>query len=82
MNEYSGLNSWIAIEAPKATTFEPVTADRGLYADWLYAKIVELGWHPFLRINLSGQFRPVDSSDWIPLSDTVPFTSRAWCGVV
>ena len=23
-----------------------VSADRGLYADWLYHKIVELGWHP------------------------------------
>ncbi|MBD2616051.1 transposase [Nostoc punctiforme FACHB-252] len=59
-----------------------VTADRGLYADWLYAKIMELGWHPFLRINLGGQFRPVDFSDWIPVSDAVPFLGSSWCGVV
>lgn len=28
-----------------------VTADRGLYADWLFQEIVAVGWHPFLRIN-------------------------------
>jgi hypothetical protein len=59
-----------------------VTADRGLYADWLYHKIVELGWHPFLRINLGGQFRLLDSHDWIALADTVPFVGSHWCGVV
>ena len=26
-----------------------VMSDRGLSAPWLYAKIVQLGWHPFLR---------------------------------
>jgi hypothetical protein len=26
-----------------------VMSDRGLYAPWLYAKIVALGWHPFMR---------------------------------
>ena len=25
-----------------------VSADRGLYADWLFQEIVALGWHPFL----------------------------------
>lgn len=28
-----------------------VAADRGLYADWLFQEIVNLDWHPFLRIN-------------------------------
>ena len=28
-----------------------VLADRGLYAGWLYRRIVRLHWHPFLRIN-------------------------------
>ena len=35
-----------------------VLADRGLYARWLYRRIVRLGWHPFLRINTGGTFRP------------------------
>ncbi|MGH8002303.1 MAG: hypothetical protein ACREPR_23455, partial [Brasilonema sp.] len=30
-----------------------VCADRVLYADWLYKMIVQVGWHPFLRINHS-----------------------------
>jgi hypothetical protein len=39
-----------------------VLADRGLYAKWLFQKIVSLGWHPFLRINLGGFFRPDGST--------------------
>src|SRR5437870_153496 len=35
-----------------------VLADRGLYAGWLFRRIVRLGWHPFLRINTGGTFRP------------------------
>jgi Transposase DDE domain len=34
-----------------------VLADRGLYARWLFKRIVRLGWHPALRINGSGTFR-------------------------
>ena len=34
-----------------------VSADRGLYADWLYEEITSLGWHPFLRINHQGQYQ-------------------------
>ena len=35
-----------------------VLADRGLYARWLFRRITRLGWHPFLRINTGGTFRP------------------------
>jgi len=35
-----------------------VLADRGLYAPWLFRRIVRVGWHPFLRINTGGSFRP------------------------
>src|SRR2546421_11449498 len=38
-----------------------VLADRGLYAGWLFRRIVRLGWHPFLRINAGGTFRPAGS---------------------
>jgi hypothetical protein len=34
-----------------------VLADRGLYAPWLFRRIVRLGWHPALRINGGGTFR-------------------------
>ena len=43
-----------------------VAADRGLYADWLFREIVNLGWHPFLRINHQGQYQIPNSSDWNP----------------
>src|SRR4029434_10573516 len=39
-----------------------VLRDRGLYARWLYRRIVRLGWHPFLRINTGGTFRPQASN--------------------
>ncbi len=44
-----------------------ISADRGLYAPWLYEEIVELGWHPFLRINhQQGQYQQSNSSSWQP----------------
>ena len=60
-----------------------VSADRGLYAHWLYEEIVELGWHPFLRINhQQGQYRPPDSSLWQPLAQVVPRTGTSWSGKI
>lgn len=59
-----------------------VSADRGLYADWLYLLIVELGWHPFLRINHQGQYRPKNSSSWQLLSTVVTHTGESWSGQV
>jgi hypothetical protein len=35
-----------------------VLADRGLWARWLFGRIVRLGWHPLLRINNGAKFRP------------------------
>jgi hypothetical protein len=37
--------------------FVLVLADRGLYARWLFRRIVRLGWHPLLRINVGGTLR-------------------------
>jgi len=48
--------------AVPATWTVIVLADRGLYARWLYRRIVRLGWHPFLRINAGGTFRPQASN--------------------
>jgi hypothetical protein len=52
-----------------------VAADRGLYADWLFQEIVDLGWHPhpFLRINHQGQYQSYDSSSWQPKSQSCFF---------
>ena len=59
-----------------------VSADRGLYADWLYQQIVELGWHPFLRINHQGQYREPDSSSWQPLASVVSGSGQSWSGKI
>jgi len=44
-----------------------VLADRGLYARWLYRRIVRLGWHPLLRVAAGGTFRPADQARYAPL---------------
>lgn len=56
-----------------------VMADRGLYARWLYRRIVRLGWHPFLRINCGGKFRPT-GQNWLPLSRLVSALGGHWAG--
>jgi len=59
-----------------------VLADRGLYAKWLYQHIVKLGWHPFLRINQQGSFRPKAAHDFRPLRDLVNEDRPDWSGSV
>jgi len=57
-----------------------VLADRGLYARWLYRRIVRLGWHPFLRVNLGGTFRPAGQDAYRPLASFTPTVGTAWAG--
>ena len=59
-----------------------VMSDRGLYAPWLYRKIVAVGWHPFMRINKQGNFRPKGEGPFRRLSTAAPEVGRAWCGQV
>src|SRR6266852_1333118 len=59
-----------------------VMSDRGLYAPWLYEHIVSLGWHPFMRINKQGHFRPLDEAKFRGLSTAAPTVGSAWCGQV
>lgn len=59
-----------------------VLADRGLYADWLFAAIQKLGWHPFLRINGNGKYRAEGSSQFLPLSQLADRVGCAWTGRV
>jgi hypothetical protein len=57
-----------------------VLADRGLYAPWLFRRITRLGWHPFLRINTGGTFRPAGAACWRPLTTFVPRPGTSWRG--
>jgi DDE family transposase len=60
--------------------FVIVRADRGLSARWLLQRIVRLGWHPLLRINTGGTFRPAKSVDYHPLRAVVPQPGTQWVG--
>jgi hypothetical protein len=60
--------------------FVIVLADRGLYARWLFQRIVRLGWHPLLRINTGGTFRPAASARYQPLRELVPPPGTQWVG--
>jgi len=60
--------------------FVIVLADRGLYARWLFRRIVRLGWHPLLRINTGGTFRPAASAHYQPLRSLVPQPGTQWVG--
>jgi len=59
-----------------------VAADRGLYAKWLFQTITRLGWHPLLRINRQGQYCPVGSTTFRPLSQVVTKGGPSWAGRV
>ena len=57
-----------------------VLADRGLYARWLFRRIVRLGWHPFLRINTGGTFQPQGQVRGVALQTLVPEPGTVWQG--
>ena len=57
-----------------------VLSDRGLYARWLYRRLVRLGWHPCLRINTGGTFHPEGHARRYPLKHLVPEPGTQWAG--
>jgi hypothetical protein len=57
-----------------------VLADRGLYARWLFRRIVRLGWHPFLRINQGSKFRPAGRAQFVWLNELVGEVGSRWRG--
>lgn len=59
-----------------------VMADRGLYAKWLFTAIQKLGWHPYLRINRQGQYRPAGAAQFQPLRQAVTKVGGRWKGRV
>jgi hypothetical protein len=57
-----------------------VLADRGLYAKWLFEAITRLGWHPMLRVNTNGAFRPEGWYHWRTFRYFVPDVGQHWAG--
>ncbi len=60
--------------------FVLVLADRGLYARWLFRRVVRLGWPPLVRSNGGGSFRPAPSARYQPLRSFVPQPGTEWAG--
>jgi hypothetical protein len=54
--------------------------DRGLYAKWLFQGIRRQGWHPFMRVNTRGSFRPAGEKRPRPLQTFVPQVGSQWRG--
>jgi hypothetical protein len=59
-----------------------VLTDRGLYARWLFRRIVCLGWHPFMRINRQGRYRLDGEDAFRLLSQVVTTHGQRWSGRV
>ncbi len=59
-----------------------VLTDRGLYSKALYRAIQRNGWHPVMRINAEGNFRPTGMSRYRPLADLLPRADTLWYGAV
>jgi hypothetical protein len=59
-----------------------VLADRGLYAPWLAQAIVACGWHPFLRLNTGGYYRPAGGGGLRPLAGLLPAVGARGAGAV
>jgi hypothetical protein len=57
-----------------------VVADRGLYARWLFGRIVRLGWHPLLRVNQGCKFRPAGTAKFVWLSELCGQVGQRWRG--
>jgi hypothetical protein len=57
-----------------------VLAARGLWARWLFLRIVRLGWHPLLRINQGAKFRPAGQVRWYWLRELVGSVGQRWRG--
>jgi hypothetical protein len=70
---------WVRPAIPAAWTVL-VLADRGLWARWLFRRIVKLGWHPLLRINQGAKFRPTGPARWYWLRELVRDVGQGWRG--
>ena len=57
-----------------------VLADRGLDAPWRLRRITRLGWHPLVRINTGGRFRPAGVLCWRSFLRVVPRPGTSWRG--
>lgn len=77
--EWLKLLEWFKDQVDPTWTVTVMT-DRGLYARWLFEKIVALGWHPMMRVTRLGQFRPEGWNRPQAFWQFVPRVGCAWQG--
>jgi hypothetical protein len=76
---------WVALLRWFANTVDPswsviVMTDRGLYARWLFRAIVDMGWHPMMRVTRGGKFLPEGCTEAQEFRHFVPRVGRTWRG--
>jgi hypothetical protein len=49
-----------------------VKSDRGLESPRLFHEVVAVGWHPLLRVQAGGQFRPAGWARWYTFGSLAP----------
>ena len=81
----AGRSEWLRMLQPVHPAvprrfFVRVLADRGLYARWLFQRLVRFGWPSLLRINTGGTFRPAQSARSQPLRTLAPAPGTPWGG--
>ena len=57
-----------------------VLTDRGLYSPKLFSHICKMGWHPFMRINADGTFRPAGERHFLPIRGFAKEPGQRWQG--
>lgn len=77
--EWLSLLQELRHELPSGWTVIVLT-DRGLYAKWLFQAIQRQGWHPFMRINTGGLFRPTGEKQRRALQSLVSQRGAQWKG--
>jgi len=55
-----------------------VLTDRGLYSPKLFRHIHTMGWHPFMRINACGTFRPAGERCFLPIQSFAREPGQCW----
>ena len=69
----------LKVELPPSMTVIVLT-DRGLYSRKLFKAIRRMKWHPFMRINAQGTFRPKGNRTFTPLKSLIPNVGDRWKG--
>lgn len=59
-----------------------VMGDRGVYSAELYQAIVDISWHPLLRVGTQGNVRPEGWHHWTPVKQLVSEPGKRWQGRV